>query len=52
MAKIILFSLIISRLDRHVFSKFVNEKQTDKYQKGCNSWTHLVSMLFCQFEKT
>lgn len=24
----------------------------DKHQKGFNSWTHLVSMLFCQFVKS
>lgn len=30
----------------------VDEKSTDKHQKGYNSWTHLVSMLFCQFAKS
>jgi hypothetical protein len=30
----------------------VKEKETDKHQKGYNSWTHLVSMLFCQFAKS
>ena len=52
MANITLFSQIISRLDRFSFSKLVAEKQTDKHQKGYNSWTHLVSMLFCQFTKS
>ena len=52
MANITLFSQIISRLDRFSFSKLVAEKQTDKHQKGYNSWTHLVSMLFCQFAKS
>jgi hypothetical protein len=47
-----LFSQIISKLDRLKFSKLVKEKQTDKHQKGFNSWTHLVSMLFCQFAKS
>ena len=52
MANITLFSQIISKLDRSAFSKLVREKQTDKHQKGYNSWTHLVAMLFCQFAKS
>lgn len=30
----------------------VKEKQTDKGCKGFDSWTHLVSMLFCHFAKS
>lgn len=52
MSKITLFAQIISKLDRSVFNKIVKEKQTDKHNKGYNSWTHLVSMLFCQFAKS
>lgn len=52
MTNITLFSQIISKLDRSKFSKLVKAKQTDKHQKGFNSWTHLVSMLFCQFAKS
>lgn len=52
MTNITLFSQIISKLDRTKFSKLVKAKQTDKHQKGFNSWTHLVSMLFCQFAKS
>lgn len=52
MANITLFAQIISKLDRSKFSKLVKEKQTDKHQKGYTSWTHLVSMLFCQFAKS
>lgn len=52
MANLTLFSQIISKLDRTIFSKLVREKETDKHQKGFNSWTHLVSMLFCQFAKS
>jgi hypothetical protein len=52
MTNITLFSQIISRLDRPKFSKLVKEKQSDKHQKGYNSWTHLVAMLFCQFAKS
>ena len=49
MSKINLFSQIISKLDRPSFNKLVLEKQTDKHSKGYDSWTHLISMLFCQF---
>jgi hypothetical protein len=52
MSKVTLFSQIISKLDRRKFSNLVKEKQSDKHQKGYNSWTHLVSMLFCQMAKS
>jgi hypothetical protein len=52
MANIMLFSQIISKLDRSKFKKLVGEKQTDKHNKGYTSWTHLVSMLFCQLAKS
>jgi len=47
-----LFSQIISKLDRNKFTKLVKEHSTDKHCKGYTSWTHLVSMLFCQFAKS
>lgn len=52
MSKINLFSQIISKLDRSSFKSLVKTRETDKHQKGYNSWTHLVSMLFCQFAKS
>lgn len=52
MTNLNLFSQIISKIDRNAFKKLVNLKNTDKHQKGYNSWTHLVSMLFCQFAKS
>lgn len=52
MANITLFSQIISKLDRSKFNKIAKDKQTDKHCKGYTSWTHLVSMLFCQFAKS
>lgn len=52
MSNLTLFAQIISKLDRVKFSKLVSSKQTDKHQKGYSSWTHLVSMLFCQFAKS
>ena len=52
MSKISLFSQILSKLVRNSFKKLVTAHETDKHQKGYNSWTHLVSMLFCQFAKS
>ncbi len=52
MTNITLFSQIIKKLDRLSFNKLVREKETDKHSKGFDSWTHLVSMLFCQFAKS
>jgi len=52
MINVTLFSQITSKLDRLKFLKLVKEKQTDKHQKGYNSWTHLVAMLFGQFAKS
>ena len=49
MINITLFSQIISKLDSSKFKKLVKLRQSDKHQKGFNSWSHLVSMLFCQF---
>jgi len=48
---ITLFAQIIQTLDRISFKKLVATHQTDKHEKGINSWTHLISMLFCQFSK-
>ena len=47
-----MFSQIISKLDRSKFNKIVKDKEADKHCKGYNSWTHLFSMLFCQFTKS
>ncbi len=52
MSKVTLFSQIIGKLSRSKFSKLVAERQSDKHQKGFDSWTHLVSMLFCHFAKS
>lgn len=42
-----LLSQIVSLIDRNSFSKLVEKHQSDKASKGNDSWTHLVSMLFC-----
>lgn len=52
MSKLTLFAQIIGKLDSIKFKKIVNKHQRDKHQKGYNSWTHLVSMLFCQFAQS
>ena len=52
MTNITLFAQIISKIDRISFKSLVRKHATDKHQKGYNSWTHLVSMLFCQFAKS
>ena len=46
MPKITLLSQIIQVLDREHFNKLVNDLKTDKHQKGFNSWSHLISMIF------
>ena len=52
MSKITLFGQIIQKLDRSIFNKLVKDHKTDKHQKGFDSWSHLVSMLFCHFAKS
>jgi len=51
MTNITLFGQIIYELDKPLFNKIVSVYQGDKYSKGINSWTHLVSMLFCNFSR-
>lgn len=52
MTNVTLFSQIIQKLDRSKFKKIVKERQTDKHNKGFDSWSHLVSMLFCHFARS
>lgn len=52
MVNVTLFSQIISKLDRPCFMKLVQKHKTDKHSKGFDSWSHLISMLFCQFAKS
>jgi hypothetical protein len=46
-----LFAQIIQSLSRNCFKSLVKHYDTDKYNKGIDSWTHLITMLFCQFSK-
>jgi hypothetical protein len=52
MANITLFAQIIQKIDRSIVNKIVRERKTDKGSKGFDSWTHIVSMLFCHFAKS
>ncbi|MGL4581370.1 MAG: IS4 family transposase [Flavobacterium sp.] len=52
MTNVTLFSQIIQKLDRSKFKKIVKERQTDKHNKGFDSWSHLISMLFCHFARS
>lgn len=47
MVNINLFSQLLSYFPREKFDRLVKKYGTDKHSKGINSWTHLVSMLFC-----
>lgn len=47
-----LFSQTLHLLDRNDFDRLVKKYKADKFQKGINSWTHLVSMLFCHLSKS
>lgn len=51
MTNISLFSQILGLVDRQVFNKVVRKHDADKHHKGFNTWTHLVSMLFCHLAK-
>jgi hypothetical protein len=48
MVNVSLFSQITSLLPRDLFRSLVIKHESDKYNKGIDSWTHLISMLFCQ----
>ncbi len=49
MTNLTLFSQIVSKVDRSIFNKLVKKHDSNKYSKGFDSWSHLVSMLFCHF---
>jgi hypothetical protein len=47
MSNLTLLSQLVQILPHDVFNRIVKRLQTDKHCKGLNSWTHLISMLFC-----
>ena len=52
MANLTLFSQIVSKFDRYQFKQLVKKEHSDKFNKGMDSWTHFISMIFCQFSKS
>ena len=52
MVNVTLFSQIVSKFNRQQFRRIVKERESDKYNKGLDSWTHFVSMIFAQFSKS
>jgi hypothetical protein len=52
MKNVTLFSQIIHCLDRNIFTSTLAKYKTDKHNKGINSWTHFISMLFCHLSKS
>ena len=38
---------MIQLLPAEKFKKIANELESNKHSKGIDSWTHLVTMLFC-----
>ncbi len=52
MSNVTLFSQIIKLVDRELFHSLVAKHNTDYRNKGYNTWTHFVSMIFCHFAKS
>jgi hypothetical protein len=52
MIKITLFAQITNILDKNIFKSLVSKYQSDKHNKGINSWTHLISMIFLQMSQS
>lgn len=44
--KVSLLCQVLQLIDRNLFARSVKKYDTDKHNKGIDSWTHLVSMLF------
>lgn len=49
MAKLTLFAQAIAKLPKEKIRKIIREAGTDKHSKGYNTWSQLISMMFCQF---
>ena len=49
MAKITLFAQVIQLLPKEIIKSLSRKHGTDRHAKGFNSWSHLISMIFCQF---
>lgn len=49
MTKITLLAQVIQQLPKELIKSLIKKHGTDKHSKGFNTWSHLVSMTFCQF---
>ena len=49
MANITLFAQTIAQLPRQEIRQIIREAGTDKHSKGYDTWSQLISMVFCQF---
>ena len=49
MTNITLFAQVIGKMPKENIRKIIRTAQTDKHCKGYNTWSQLISMLFCQF---
>jgi len=49
MANITLFAQTIAQLPRQAIRKTIRNAGTDKHSKGYDTWSQLISMVFCQF---
>lgn len=45
------FSQIVNKFNRHDFKKIVDKYEADKHNKGINSWTQFIAMLYLHFAK-
>lgn len=51
MTNITLFAQVIGNLPKENIKKIIREAGTDKHCKGYDTWSQLVSMVFCQFSQ-
>ena len=51
MANITLFAQAIGKLPKENIRKIIRTAGTDKHCKGYDTWSQLVSMVFCQFSR-
>ena len=49
MANITLFAQIVRKIPREIINSIIAKYGSDKFCKGFNTWSHLITMIFCQF---
>lgn len=50
--KVSVLCQILALVDRNICNRVVKKYQSDKYSKGINTWTHMVSMIFMQLSSS